>query len=119
MKSEVTKRYAEIRGQLEKLQKELAGLEEEIKAEVDKTGAVAGFGYIFHYVPGRRSTDHETAALKFGVDRALIDKWTTIPEPRTRWSDVTHEAIKEGLFDKAYLEEFTTQGPPVFKVEAM
>ena len=88
----------------------LAQLEEAVP-----TGDVVAFaGYQAQWKPGRKSTDHEAAAIDYAVEPSIIEKHTTV-KTSIAWAKVT----KEAKLPKDVLDRYTTEAPPTFSVEPM
>lgn len=105
-------RYAQLKNELAEIQNELAEIEATLKAQVEQSGEVAGFGYRAYMKPGRKATNHEKAVRDNNAPEELITKWTTIPEPSIQWAKITKEM-------KIKLDDYTTVGKPSFVVEAI
>lgn len=103
-------RYAQLKNELERIQHEIAEIEDNLRQQVDKTGEIAGFGFRAYFKPGRKSTDHEAAARANGVWDDLIEKHSRA-KVTISWAKITKEM---GIVS---LDEYTTQGEPVFVVE--
>ncbi len=107
-------RYAKLLEKVEKAKLEMLAIEQELEIKVAKDGfPISGFGITARMKTGRKSIDHQAAALKAGVDKGIIDQFTTFPPPRIAWAKVT----KEARISKPVLAEFTTQAPPKFVIE--
>ena len=89
----------------------LAQLEEAVP-----TGDVVAFaGYTARWKPGRRTTDHEAAAIDYAVASwSIIEKHTTV-KASIAWAKV----MKEAKLPKDVLDRYTTEAPPTFSVEPM
>lgn len=105
------KRYAELQDKLVDIRNEITTIEEEIRGVVDKSGPVAGYGYIAKFKPGRKSTNHELAATENSAPRDLVDKFSTT-RVTVQWAKIT----KEMGID---LEPYTSAGDSTFVIEAM
>jgi hypothetical protein len=95
---------------------ELAQARKAILAELEKAVApgetVAFAGYQCLWKPGRKSTDHESAAKAAHVPESIIEAHSTT-KTTVAWAKVT----KDAKVPKAVLEQFTTEGAPSFVVE--
>lgn len=105
-------RYAQLKKELAEIQNEIAQIENALHEMVQTTGEMAGFGFRAYMKPGRKSTDHEAAALAYGVWPDLVEKFSTT-KVTVQWAKVTKEM---GLKN---LDEYTTESAPTFVVEAI
>ena len=104
-------RYAQLKNELAEIQNEIAQIEAALQQQVETSGEVAGFGFRAYMKPGRKSTNHEAAALAHGVWPELVEAHSTT-KTTVAWAKVTKEM---GLKN---LSEYTTESAPVFVVEA-
>ena len=82
------KRYAEIKLKITELQNELTDIESELQGDVEKSGEMSGHGYRAFMKPGRKSTDHQTAAKASGDWAHLAETYSTT-KTTVRWAAVT------------------------------
>jgi hypothetical protein len=114
-------RYAELKQRQATIAAELAEIETAL-AERAKSGPVAAGGWIAHWKPGRKSTNHEAAAKAEFEEynryelhtlsdalRGIQEKHSTT-KTTVAWAKVTAEA-------KIDVVPFTVEGAPVFVVE--
>ena len=117
-------RYNEIMQQIAALTEEANEIKAAVKAQVEITGEMAGYGWKAYFKPGRNSTDHEAAVkawqaeindhemhgLALKLDE-VIEKHTTV-KTSVAWTKVTKDA-------KIDTSNFVTQSEPVFVIETM
>jgi hypothetical protein len=103
-------RYAQLKNELAEIQNELALIEQELAHKVKSNGEIVAGGWRAYMKPGRKTTDHEAAARAADVPNVVIEKYTTV-KTSVEWAQVTKAA-------GCPTAEFTTQGDPVFVVEA-
>lgn len=108
--------YGQLQERREALAEQLAGIDAEIaetaeiiKVTVRENGDVFSDDYHACFKPGRKSTDHESAATWANVPAAIIEKHTTT-KTTVAWAKVTKDA-------KVNVEPFTNEAPPVFVIE--
>ena len=98
--------------------RELADMRRAILANLESAiqpgDAVTFAGYQAQWKPGRKSTDHEAAAIDYAVEPSIIEKHTTV-KTSIAWAKVT----KEAKLPKDVLDRYTTEAPPTFSVEPM
>lgn len=104
-------RYAQLKNELAEIQNEIAEIEAALKAQVEDSGEVAGFGYRAYMKPGRKTVKHEAAAKAGGVWPELVEKYSTT-KTTVKWAAITKEL---GL----NLSEYTTVGKPSFVIESI
>lgn len=106
--------YAKLAATVEAARERMREIEEKLQAEVIATGAqISAHGYTARMKPGRKSTDHQAAAMYASVPQEIIEQFTTIPEPKIAWAKVT----KTARVSNDILAQYTTQSPPSFVIE--
>lgn len=108
---EMLAEYTAMERAITTLQERKGQIEDEIKAFVVDTGnPVSGYGLRGYLKPGRKSINHEQAAIDAKVAQDIINKHTVLPPPRTSWAKVTKEANVD-------TSGYVTQGPSQFVIE--
>lgn len=107
-------KYANLADVVKSAKKEMQLIEEALQKEVMASAApISAHGYTARMKLGRKSIDHQSAALGVGVSDKLIEKFTSTPAPNISWAKIT----KAAGIDKDVLTKHTTQAAPSFVME--
>ena len=110
---EMIEKYEAMEVELQPLLAAKAALERAIKNEVLQVGST--HGQLFAYqVKTRKSTDHEAAALEYGVTDDVIQANSTT-KTSVRWAGVT----KAAKVPKKILDKHTTESEPSVTIGAL
>ena len=110
---EMIDKYEAMEVELQPLLAAKAALEAAIKNKVLETGSTKG--NLFSYqVKVRKSTDHEAAALEYGVGDDIIQANSTT-KTTVRWAGVT----KAAKVPKDILDKHTSEGEPSVTIGAL